>query len=416
MMIKKYSKILMTILCAFFFAVTSSSALEFTLDELTEQVKKINADATYVYVIGEYVFTSGHELTTEDIMYAARSIKIDETKDAKKQMAITLLEGIFDEDTLDLVGLEYIKEVVGEAGEKSTYDISYIDYEGATVEVEVNGLVDAAFNTIKNQASKDKFTVAKDKNTITVSIVDTEMDSAESLAGTGIQTAALNLLETEGVESVTLKADGIESVTVNAKDILSKIEDLEAFLLELAGEGKAGALDQKSLTVEIKLAEGYTTEDEKEFTIEFEVKEVEVNGLVDAAFNTIKNQASKDKFTVAKDKNTITVSIVDTEMDSAESLAGTGIQTAALNLLETEGVESVTLKADGIESVTVNAKDILSKIEDLEAFLLELAGEGKAGALDQKSLTVEIKLAEGYTTENEKEFTIEFEAIVSANF
>ena len=84
-MVKKYSKILMTILCTFFVALASSSALEFTLDELTEQVKKVNEDATYVYVIGEYAFTSGHQLTTEDIMYAARSIKLTKLKMQKNK-------------------------------------------------------------------------------------------------------------------------------------------------------------------------------------------------------------------------------------------------------------------------------------------------------------------------------------------
>ena len=37
-----------------------------------------------------------------------------------------------------------------------------------------------------------------------------------------------------------------------------------------------------------------------EFTVKFEVKEVEVSGLVNDAYNTIKGQTATDKFAVSK--------------------------------------------------------------------------------------------------------------------
>ena len=79
-MIQKYNKILLVILLFFillFFAfVTKVDAKEVTLNELAEKVKEVEPNASYLYVIGEYAFTSEHLLTTQDVMLAARTIQV----------------------------------------------------------------------------------------------------------------------------------------------------------------------------------------------------------------------------------------------------------------------------------------------------------------------------------------------------
>ena len=98
-MIKKCGKLLFASLSAFFIGLFSANAAELNLEELADAVKEIEPNATYVYVIGEYAFTSEHLLTTQDVMVAARSIAVDENSTAEElynAMTIVLLDGTFD--------------------------------------------------------------------------------------------------------------------------------------------------------------------------------------------------------------------------------------------------------------------------------------------------------------------------------
>ena len=135
-MIKKYSKVLL-VLVAFFVSLVNVNAVEFTADELADSLKETNPDATYVYVIGEYVFTSEHILTTQDVMLAARSIKVsDRTGETNRddiyaEMAMWQLDCLFDED-YNISGLKEAVNVFDskmEAPEK--FDVSYISFECA---------------------------------------------------------------------------------------------------------------------------------------------------------------------------------------------------------------------------------------------------------------------------------------------
>ena len=79
---KKYSKILLTLFFAFFASINVVSAKEMTIEEFGKLFNETNPDASYVYVIGEYAFTSKHILTTQDAMIAARTIKLAENSGA----------------------------------------------------------------------------------------------------------------------------------------------------------------------------------------------------------------------------------------------------------------------------------------------------------------------------------------------
>ena len=71
------------------------------------------------------------------------------------------------------------------------------------------------------------------------------MDSILALEGTGIATAAQNLLETDGVGSVTLSIPGIDGavVVVTKENISEKISELESLFIVLAGSTNATAKD-----------------------------------------------------------------------------------------------------------------------------------------------------------------------------
>jgi len=433
-MIKKCSKILLALIFTLLIFVTTVSAKEVTLDELANEVKTHEPDATYVYVIGEYVFTSQHILTTQDIMLAARTIQTSATNQDELYDAMTIayFRGTFDDVTDELKGFTYVGNLVGKSQPKDKYEIKYIDNTFIKETVTVSGLVDEAYDTISNvinNAEVKKFEVSKEGNTVAVTVLDTTMTSVNALKGTGIATAAENLLLEDGVESVTITIPSGANVTVTAENIMDKLGELDDLFIALAGapEGEtanAGHLDGKSVKININMAYGYTATDSTEFTVSFDKKEVTVSGLVDEAYDTISNvinNAEVKKFEVSKEGNTVAVTVLDTTMTSVNALKGTGIATAAENLLLEDGVESVTITIPSGANVTVTAENIMDKLGELDDLFIALAGapEGEtanAGHLDGKSVKININVAYGYTATDSTEFTVSFDAVVSANF
>ena len=273
-MIKKCNKILFTLIFALLLLITTVNAQELTVAELTEKVKAIEPDASYLYIIGEYVFTSEHILTTQDTMLAARTIDVTSAENAYDEMTIAYLEGIYDSDW-NLVGFEYISNAVGKAPEKQKYDVKYLDHKLMSEEIKeltTSTLVNEAYNTIDTTSANDKFEVAINGNAITVTVLDTTMNSVTALQGTGVATAAKNLLNAEGVKSVVLKVAGQEPLEITSEN-LSTPENLEALdnlFTALAGTGTAGNLAGKTLEVKINAKAGYTAVGDTTFTVTFD--------------------------------------------------------------------------------------------------------------------------------------------------
>ena len=101
------------------------------------------------------------------------------------------------------------------------------------------------------------------------------MDSVVALAGTGVATAATDLLKSEGVASVVLTVKGAEPLTITAEN-LSKSETkiaLDNLFLKLAGseEAKAGELDGKDLEIKINAKVGFEMVGDTVFTVTFHV-------------------------------------------------------------------------------------------------------------------------------------------------
>jgi len=426
-MIRKYKKILFTavlfailMFCAF---ISTVNANEITLEELSEKVVETNPNTSFVYVIGEYVFTSTHILTTQDIMLAARSIEVPENsgetnKDViYNQMSIIYLEPIY--NGWDIEGFRFVSNILDETQTKGPekYSIKYIDYDNSFNEINTNELVNEAYTTIENVTSNEKFEVAKEGTTIKVTVLENSMNSIEALEGTGIATAAENLLNEYGVNTVTLAIPGAENgVELTAENLMSKLGELKTLFTTLAGkaDAEAGDLAGKSITVTIGLDEGCSAEGTTTFTVTFDKKEVEVSELVNEMYNTIDaTTENNQKFEVSRETltNKINVTILETQMDSVMALEGTGIVTAAENLLNEVGVSTVTLAIPGTEnSVNVTAENLMSKIGELNTLFKTLAGtpDAVAGDLAGKSITVTINLKENYTTNDETVFTIAF--------
>lgn len=154
---KKYSKFLVfTILCLFG-VITNGYATELSAEEFAEEVLKVNPDATYVYVVGKYAYTSDPEysLKIQDLMLAARSIQV--TPDAGEvksdpifnQMAAWLFDGILDDETFDVTGFEYTSNLVGTTTPADILDIEYIDYVKVNEKYTVAYDIDGEVTTVK---------------------------------------------------------------------------------------------------------------------------------------------------------------------------------------------------------------------------------------------------------------------------
>jgi len=289
--------------------------------------------------------------------------------------------------------------------------------------ISINDLVQDAYNTIKEQAGAENiFKISKDSNTIDVTIMDITMNSVTALAGTGIKTAALNLLNNVGVKEVTLRiptpdpSDEEISVTITAGNLTASTGALDAFFRVLGGSETAKSKDLigKSIKAEITLDYGYNTTERRDFDIAF-TKDISVNDLVNNSYTVIENTVSKDKFEVYKNGNAIKVTIYETGMNSVTALGGTGIKTAAENLLNTDGVEMVKISIVGMEDVfvTLTAETLTEKYAALDALFRVMAGkeeESTAKDLFGKSLNIDITLAKGYknVTNNYNNFIISF--------
>lgn len=150
-MIKKYSKLLALFLCTFFFAISPSFAREMTVDELTEELDKISEDASYVYIVGEYAFSSNHTFTREDSMLGGRSIKVE--NEADKTIEELLKEmTIYRYDRNEDWVLEYGANMIGETKAPEKFNIKYIDYNyiPELSNAEVKPADENAYNEIKN--------------------------------------------------------------------------------------------------------------------------------------------------------------------------------------------------------------------------------------------------------------------------
>ncbi len=169
---KKYNKLLILFLCTFFVGITPSFAREMTLDEVEEELKEISPNSTYIYVIGEYAFSSTHEFTRQDSMLAGRSIKVKDV-DGKinkdpiyGEMTIARYQRVVDED-YNPIGLKFIENMIGETVPAEKIDIKYIDYVyvGYPTDATISTNVEADKEELK---TKFEYDVTKGNTSVTL--------------------------------------------------------------------------------------------------------------------------------------------------------------------------------------------------------------------------------------------------------
>ena len=209
-----------------------------------------------------------------------------------------------------------------------------------------------------------------------------------------------------------MKVNGAELTLTKADlaDFTVAAEKIDEFI-EAAGIAKAGDLIGKPVSVVIAAEAGYQVEGATEFVVSFDKKELNTQTLIDAAYETVENQIKgNDKLEVSRNGNEFKVTLLDLNMTSVSALSGTGIATAALNLLETEGVASATLKVNGKELTLTKAdlEDVFAAADKIDAFIID-AGIATAADLIGKPVSVVINAEAGYQVTGATEFVVSFD-------
>lgn len=124
---KKYGKFIILAVATFFSSILPCFAKQMTIDDLEAELKEKVPDAGYVYIIGEYAFTSEHTIDLTDIVLASDSINNKGDKTDKTQVNIYQLIRKYDGD-YNAIGLEKTTNVIGTGVLPQTFDIRYIDY------------------------------------------------------------------------------------------------------------------------------------------------------------------------------------------------------------------------------------------------------------------------------------------------
>ena len=125
-------------LIAFFFVATPVLARQMTIKELGDLALSKKQDTKYIYIVGNYAFTSVQGINQQDIMLASKSINLTKEFDGTnlteslKAMQIYTVVPVYD-DYYQITDWKYDNNLVGETGEakdgSQKLDIRYIDYE-----------------------------------------------------------------------------------------------------------------------------------------------------------------------------------------------------------------------------------------------------------------------------------------------
>ena len=149
---KKYSKLFIFTLLAFFISSVSVLAREMNIDELGKEASKIQPDAGYVYILGEYAFTSNYNIQQEDLIRAYPKILTD-----LSQVNIYQIERKRDEN-YNPIGWKKGPNVLGKETIPETFNIKWIDMhhilEKSKAEVNLD-IVNSEFSTY-TEILKDK--------------------------------------------------------------------------------------------------------------------------------------------------------------------------------------------------------------------------------------------------------------------
>ncbi len=149
---KKNAKFFTFALFTFFISSVSVFAKEMTIDELGEEASKIEKDAGYIYVLGEYAFTSNYDIKQEALIIAATSVKLEDPTDLS-QANIYQIVRKRDAQTFEPKGWEKGENVLGKKDMSTKVNVKYID---------MHRILETSEATISADVENSKYSTYKD--------------------------------------------------------------------------------------------------------------------------------------------------------------------------------------------------------------------------------------------------------------
>ncbi len=406
-MIKKYSKFLLMILCCFI-GLTSVSAREMTLDELEVELNKISPNATYIYVIGEYAFSSTHEFTRQDNILAARSIKIEDTTgktDKDKvygEMTIYRYERVVDAD-YNPVGLKFVENMVGKTPHPDKLNIKYIDYvfvpDVSKAEIKVADNKD--FEKLKDQLGID----FKNDDKLSQKVVDNNVTSlggeiyydAETGKNIFPQTEQTGfyyafVVKVDNINNDTIVTiDGISNQTFTKSDFDENGEMVVLLPLDPNQEDS-----KKNIKINVDLDGDGKNYASTEYTIDYQ--DVTFKKVLDVDAALVENMDKVETDKIASSLKDGVLSVEQKDVVASLDTTGKALIDALKETLKTDGVKSIKL--------SYNDKEYILTEENIDAeipkILAEIAGKDYDKAIQNdiigKSLKMTVELEKGNIT------------------
>ncbi len=395
----KFGKTMVAGLATFFLGTIPVFAKEVSISDLEKRAEELKPGISDIYVIGEYAFTSDRELTTQDVMLAARSIDTTDADgktnedDIYGKMTISHIQRTRN-DSFQYSAWSIVAPKVGttKITDEEELDIHYIDYiafSDPTKEVEPKLQEDA--KTLNEKASTYGFNSIKYENhTLTFDIQDLSKQLV-GYADSGIVKMFTDVVSGEyGFEKITYTSyckdscgdapceNNICTVTKNKNDLKGeepKITTLAAeMLLALAAKENGDKLTltyqdvaNKSTTATVVYKNEDGIEFEVTYTLKFEynIKEQKEADLTKAAEQLDKSASTYGFKKISYKNGTATFEINDTK-ENLSKFASSGIIdlfqkyiTGATEVVYTAGGKSETIKPVDASQGAVYAANVL---------------------------------------------------------
>ena len=224
------------------------------------------------------------------------------------------------------------------------------------------------------------------------------MNSIQALAGTGIATAATNLLTTEGVKEVTITIPGGSSLTISADTLVDQLDELEDLFFELAGSNATSkSLIGKAIRITVVLDTGYKSNGDPTFAIIF-TSRINSNDIKEEFYNSI-NSNTSNLYDSSISSNDIVVTVLDSKNNIVSFVKNTNIFEYMEEILLDPGVNSITLlNLETNRKINIKIDDFSNNRELISSFvdLLGIRESEISGNLGGKKLQIILNNDSGY--------------------
>ncbi len=446
---KKYIKLFLVAILTVFISIIPTYAKEVSLEipeDGTERdtfgfiIGREQSRINYVYLIGEYAFTSAYKIDIQDVMLAANSI------DIKDKTGKINTDPVFNEMTVYLfkptisggkiTGWNKPEKIVGTTELPDKFNVKYIDYHYVKEDKEAD--TDEKVNTAMKKLTKDMFTPEKVKDSVVTVDIATKKLKESILKGmsSGVFSVLTSLVSDAQVNSVTFEyagVAGVEPLTVDNKnlDIDKMAEWFENNKEKIFGKSKniilADLLD-KEFKATINLGEtekeAYVSKAHKTptetYTVKFTGKrqEIDTNKIAKEALEALSGnifEAKETEITEGKVKINIKKEKLNTKIIEG---MGSGVYPLLQKLVNNNDVESVDFVYSGNQEIKytltkdLNLDDMVAWFEkNCETILGYKVEEALTVDLIDKSFTAHINLKNYAQKQNDNpdKYTISFD-------